>query len=223
MRLPAIVLNFKTYPEILGKRGWDLAKRFAAVADDTGASIVLCPPATDLAHVAKLVNIPVFGQHVDATDAGQATGWIPPEALLEAGAAGTLINHSERKVAWEEMAKSVPRCRKLGLEVVACADDIAEAETLAKLSPDYIAIEPPELIGGELSVTTARPDVVSDAVKRIQAANSKVGVLCGAGVKTRKDVARALELGTVGVLVASGVVKAKDPEKALRDLVKGLR
>src|SRR5438128_1318020 len=222
MRTPAIVLNFKTYPEILGKRGWDLAKRFAAVEDDTGASIVLCPPATDLAHVAKLVNIPVFGQHVDATDAGQATGWIPPEALLEAGAAGTLINHSERKVAWEEMAKSVPRCRKLGLEVVACADDIAEAETLGKLSPDYIAIEPPELIGGELSVTTARPDVVSDAVKRIQAANSKVGVLCGAGVKTRKDVARALELGTVGVLVSSGVVKAKDPEKALRDLVKGL-
>src|SRR5438128_389891 len=222
MRTPAIVLNFKTYPEILGKRGWDLAKRFAAVEDDTGASIVLCPPATDLAHVAKLVHIPVFGQHVDATDAGQATGWIPPEALLEAGAAGTLINHSERKVAWEEMAKSIPRCRELGLEVVACADDVAEAETLAKLSPEYIAIEPPELIGGDVSVTTAKPGVVSGAVERIRAANADVQGLCGAGVKSRKDVAKALELGTVGVLLASGVVKAKDPAAALRDLVKGL-
>ena len=222
MRIPAIVLNFKTYPEILGKRGWALAKRFAAVADDTGASIVLCPPATDLAHVAKLVHIPVFGQHVDATEAGQATGWIPPEALLEAGAAGTLINHSERKVAWEEMATSIPRCRELGLEVVACADDVAEAETLAKLSPDYIAIEPPELIGGDVSVTSAKPGVVSGAVERIRAANADVQVLCGAGVKSGRDVARALELGTVGVLVASGVVKAKDPEKALRDLGRGL-
>src|SRR5437016_7311547 len=102
MRLPSIVLNFKTHPEVLGKKGWDLAKRFAAVADDTGASIVLCPPATDIAHVAKLVHVPVFAQHVDAVEPGPTTGWTPPETLLEAGAAGTLINHSERKVAWED-------------------------------------------------------------------------------------------------------------------------
>src|SRR5437016_4347660 len=122
MRIPAIVLNFKTYSEALGKKGWDLATRVAAVADDTGASIVLCPPTGDLAHVAKLVHIPVFAQHVDAVEAGPTTGWSPPEALLEAGAAGTLINHSERKVAWEEMAKSIPRCQELGLEVVACGN-----------------------------------------------------------------------------------------------------
>ena len=223
MRLPTLVLNFKTYPEVLGKKGWDLAKRFAAVADETGASIVLCPPTTDLAHIAKLVHLPVFAQHVDAMDPGPTTGWSPPEALLEAGAAGTLINHSERKVAWEEMANVIPRSHKIGLEVIACADDLAEAETLAKLSPEYIAIEPPELIGGDVSVTTAKPEVVSNAVERIHRANPRVTVLCGAGVKTRKDVAKALELGTSGVLLSSGVVKAKDPEKALRDLVKGLR
>jgi triosephosphate isomerase len=222
MRTPVIVLNFKTYPEILGRKGWDLAKRFAAVADDTGASIVLAPPTSDVAHIARLVHIPVLSQHVDAVEPGQTTGWTPPEALLEGGAAGTLINHSERKVAWEEMAKSIPRCRSLGLEVIACADDVMEAETLAKLSPEYIAIEPPELIGGDVSVTTANPEIVSGAVERIRAANPNVGVLCGAGVKSRKDVAKALELGTVGVLLASGVVKAKNPERALRDLVKGL-
>ncbi len=223
MRLPAIVLNFKTYPEILGKRGWDLAKVSGQVVEDTGASIIIAPPTADIAHIAKSERIPVFGQHVDAVEPGQTTGWVPPEALVAAGAAGTLINHSERKVAWEEMVKVIPRCRDLGLEVIGCADDLAEAETLAKLSPDYIAIEPPELIGGDVSVTTAKPEVVSGAVDRIRAANPAVRVLCGAGVKDRKDVAKALELGTVGVLVASGVVKARDPEKALRDLVKGLR
>jgi len=222
MRTPAIVLNFKTYPEILGKKGWELAKRFAAVGDDTGASIVLAPPTSDLAHIAKLVHLPVFSQHVDAVDPGPTTGWMPPEALLEAGAAGTVINHSERKVAWEEMAKVIPRCRDLGLEVIACADDLGEAETLAKLSPEYIAIEPPELIGGNVSVTAAKPEVITKAVDRIRAANPNVSVLCGAGVRARKDVAKALELGTVGVLLSSGVVKAKDPEKALRDLVRGL-
>src|SRR2546427_130725 len=223
MRIPVIILNFKTYPEILGKRGWELAKRFAAVEDDTGASIVLSPPMSDLAHIAKLVHIPVFGQHVDAVEPGPTTGWIPPEALLEAGAAGALINHSEPKVALEEMAKSIPRCQKLGLEVIACADDLAEAETLSKLSPEYIPIEPPQLIGGGGSVETAKPEGITKAVDRIRAANPNVNVLCGAGVKARKDIAKALELGTVGVLLSSGVVKAKDPEKALRDLVKGLR
>jgi len=132
------------------------------------------------------------------------------------------VNHSERKVAWEEMRDLIARCRQLGLEVVVCADDVAEAETAARLGPDYLAIEPPELIGGDVSVTTARPEVITRAVERIRATNPKVQVLCGAGVKTGKDVAKALELGTVGVLLASGVVKAKSPEKALRDLAKGL-
>src|SRR5256884_1342727 len=185
MRLPTIVVNCKTYPEALGKRGWDLAGRLAAVAQETGASVVLAPPASDLAHVAKLVRIPVFAQHVDAVTPGPTTGWLPPESLLEAGAARAPLNHSEPKVAWEEMAKSVPRCRELGLEVIACADDIVEAETLAKLSPDYIAIEPPELIGGDVSVTTPHPEIVSGARQRIRAVDPHRRVLCGAGLQSR--------------------------------------
>ncbi len=223
MRVPAIVVNFKVYPEVLGKRGWELARTCAAVAEDTGASIVIAPPLSDLAHIAKLVHIPVFGQHADTAEAGAHTGWLPPEALLEAGAAGTLLNHSERKIPHKNVAAIVPRCEKLGLEVIACADDLREAEALARLGPDYIAIEPPELIGGDVSVTSARPEVVSGAVDRIHAIQPAVGVLCGAGVKDRKDVAKALDLGTVGVLLASGVVKARNPEKALRDLARGLR
>lgn len=223
MRLPAIVVNFKVYPEVLGKRGWELARLCAKVAEDTGASIVIAPPLSDLAHVAHLVHIPVFGQHADTAEAGAHTGWIPLEALVEAGAAGTLLNHSERKIPHKNVAAIVPRCEKLGLEVIACADDLKEAEALARLAPDYIAIEPPELIGGDVSVTTANPEIVSGAVQRIHRVNRDVGVLCGAGVKDRKDVRKALELGTEGVLLASGVVKAKDPEKALRDLAKGLR
>ncbi len=223
MRLPAIVVNFKVYPEALGREGWALAKICAKVADDTGASIVIAPPTSGIAYLAKLVHIPIFGQHADTPEAGAHTGWLPPEALLEAGATGTLLNHSERKIPHKNVAALVPRCKKLGLEVIACADDLREAEALARLQPDFVAIEPPELIGGDVSVTTARPEVVSDAVQAIHRIHPDVGVLCGAGVKDRKDVRKALELGTVGVLLASGVVKAKDPEKALRDLAKGLR
>lgn len=223
MRLPAIVVNFKVYPEGLGARGWDLARTCAKVAQDTGASIVIAVPTPDVAHVAKLVPLPVFGQHADAVEAGARTGWVPPEALLEAGAAGTLLNHSERRIPRKDLAALLPRCERLGLEALVCAGDLREAEALARFGPDYLAIEPPELIGGDVSVTAAKPEVVEGAVRRIQAVHRDVRVLCGAGIKSRADVAKALELGTRGVLLASGVVKAKDPEKALRGLVAGLR
>ncbi len=222
VRTPFLLVNFKAYPEALGPKAVELAKVCAAVEEDTGRSLAVAPSAFDLAFVAKSVRIPVFAQHLDPAEAGKSTGWLPPEAALAAGAVGTIVNHSERKVAWEEMRDLIARSRTLGLEVVVCADDVAEAETAARLGPDFIAVEPPELIGGDVSVTAAKPEVITKAVARIHAANPKVQVLCGAGVKTGKDVARALELGTVGVLLASGVVKAKQPEKALRDLAKGL-
>jgi len=223
MRTPVIVVNLKAYAEALGPKALVLARMCAAVTEETGASIAIAPAAADLARVAHEIRIPVLAQHVDFIEAGAHTGWLPPEAALAAGAVGTLLNHSERSLPLEDMQIVIPRCEELGLEVVCCADDIQEAEAVARFFPDYVAIEPPELIGGEVSVTSAKPEIVAGAVERIHAVNPKIEVLCGAGVKTGNDVAKALELGTVGVLLASGVVKAKDPKKALMDLTKGLR
>ena len=223
MRTPVILVNFKAYSEALGPKALALAKVCAEVANLSGASIVVAPAATDVARIAHEVRIPVFAQHVDAVEAGPRTGWVPPEAAIEAGAAGTLLNHSERKVPRKDLEGLIPRCSSLGLEVVVCADDPREAESLATLSPEFIAIEPPELIGGDVSVTKAKPEVIAGAVAGIHRVNPKVDVLCGAGVRTNRDVSRAIELGTVGVLLSSGVVKSKDPRKALMDLVKGLR
>jgi triosephosphate isomerase len=223
VRIPVIVVNLKAYSEALGPKAIALAKACASIADRTGASIAVAPAATDLALLARDVRIPVLAQHVDAVDAGSRTGWLPPEAALAAGAVGTLLNHSERKVAGRDLESLIPRCRTLGLEVVCCADNLAEAERVARLAPEFVAIEPPDLIGGNVSVTKAKPEIVSGAVSRIKAVNPRVEVLCGAGVKTGKDVARAIELGTSGVLLASAVVLARDPVKALLDLAKGLR
>jgi triosephosphate isomerase len=83
-----------------------------------------------------------------------------------------------------------------------------------------IAGEPPELIGGDISVTSADPGIVKDTVSAVEAVDANIPVLCGAGVKTGEDVRAALELGAKGVLLASGVVKASDPEAVLRDLVR---
>lgn len=93
---------------------------------------------------------------------------------------------------------------------------------MASFSPRFIAVEPPELIGGDISVTTANPRIVSDTVDAVKSVDGRISVLCGAGVKTGKDVRAAIDLGADGVLLASGVVKHKDPRSALLDLVSGL-
>jgi triosephosphate isomerase len=59
-------------------------------------------------------------------------------------------------------------------------------------------------------------------VSEVKKYSSKVKLLVGAGVKTKEDVKKAIELGTDGVILASGVVKAKDVSKAIEDLASGL-
>ncbi|RLG06224.1 MAG: triose-phosphate isomerase, partial [Thaumarchaeota archaeon] len=81
--------------------------------------------------------------------------------------------------------------------------------------PEILAIEPPELIGTGIPVSKAKPEVVTGAVEAVKRINPRVHVLCGAGISTGDDVAKAIELGTEGVLLASAYVKAKDPKKLL--------
>ncbi|MCD6502806.1 MAG: triose-phosphate isomerase, partial [Euryarchaeota archaeon] len=87
------------------------------------------------------------------------------------------------------------------------------------LEPTFIAIEPPELIGGDVSVTSAKPEIITRVVEGVSRINKNVRILTGAGIKHKEDVKKAVDLGTDGVLLASGYIKAKDPKKFLTELV----
>jgi triosephosphate isomerase (TIM) len=50
-----------------------------------------------------------------------------------------------------------------------------------------------------------------------------IPVLCGAGIKDRRDVAIAMKLGASGIIIATHVVETKNPELALKELVKGTK
>lgn len=223
VRKPAIVVNFKTYPEASGPEALRLAKMCADVSSETKASIIVAPPMMDLALVASSVRIPVFAQHLDSVNSGSTTGHVTVENAKASGAKGTLINHSERRLKISEIHELIDRSRSSGLVTIVCTNNLAVSRACAAMEPDFIAIEPPELIGGDVSVTTANPKIVSDTVHAIRAISKDVGVLCGAGIKNGKDVAMAIALGADGVLLASGVVKAKDRRAVLLDLVSGLK
>jgi triosephosphate isomerase len=164
----------------------------------------------------------VLAQHVDPIAPGSGTGATVAEAVREAGAVGSLLNHAERRLRLADLAASSERLHAAGLVRVVCADAVPSTRAAAALGPEMVALEPPELIGGDVSVTTADPGLVRDGVEAARAVAPHVRVLCGAGVKTAADLAAARKLGAQGVLLASGVVKAKDPGAALRALLDGV-
>ncbi len=220
MTRPLVVVNLKTYEAAHGASAEQLARAIASV--ETDARVVVAVSAFDLAGVvAAAPELEVWCQHLDPVGFGSFTGWLHPSTAVERGASGTLINHAEHKVSIEHVAMLLDTVPE-GFTVCACAADIEEARALTALQPDFVAVEPPELIGGDISVTTADPSIVSGTAAAVREISEEVGILCGAGVKNGADVAAAIELGTVGVLLASGVTKADDPTAVMTDLVSSL-
>lgn len=195
----------------------ELTQKVERVSSKTDICIALAPQCTDIAHLAKKSSLPIFAQHVDPIKPGSFTGHILPEVVKEAGAVGTLINHSERRLKLAEIDAIIKKTKELQLASVVCTNNANVSASAAALKPDFIAIEPPELIGTGIPVSKAKPEIVTETVKLVRQINSEVTLLCGAGITKGDDVAAALKLGTEGVLVASGIVKAKEPQRVLLD------
>jgi triosephosphate isomerase len=215
------LLNLKVYPDALGDNAERLARLLERLSETWGVASAVAPPTPDLARVARSVGFPVLAQHVDPVDPGARTGFVPPESAKESGAAGSLVNHSEHPLPEALVGSAVERLGRLGLTAVVCAKDIPAARRLARFRPPYLAVEPPELIGGTRSVSTARPEIVSGAVAAVRSVSPSTRVLCGAGVHDRNDVRIAIELGASGVLVSSAVARAPDPAAAIEELLSG--
>ncbi len=222
LTFPVLIINMKTYSESLGKRALELARVAEKVSKDLGVCIAVCPQYVDLRLVAENVDIPVLAQHADTVDPGAHTGHVTLEAVKDAGAIGTLVNHSERRLRLDEIRMVIEKARRLDLVTVVCAATAEESGAVAILNPAAVAVEPPELIGTGRAVSREKPEVITRSVDLVKKVSPNVPVLCGAGVESGEDVKRALELGAQGVLVASAIVKAPKWEDKVREMALGL-
>lgn len=222
MSSPLILINAKTFKEGMGNRAHLIANASQRVAHESGVTIGIAPSYIDLHPLCHHFAIPVYAQHVDGYEPGAHTGHITVDAIKMAGAAGSLINHSERRLTLAGIESSVRALQAQKLISVICSNNEATSAGAAALAPEYVAIEPPELIGSGVSVSKANPDIIRRSVAAVHAINPKVKVLTGAGIQSGECVRIAVDLGTDGVLLASSVVKAKDPAEVLRDLVSKL-
>ena len=215
------IINCKNYEENAGDKIIQLVKIAEKISKKYKIKIAIAPPQHLIGLVANSM-IPILAQHVDYSKVGSTTGYIIPELLKKSRVSGSLINHSEHRISSDDISKLVLKLRELKMISVVCVKDVAEAKKYAKLNPDYIAIEPPELIGSGKAVSNERPELITKASDAVTSAKSKTKLLCGAGIVSGKDVTKALELGSKGILVASGIIKAKNWTKVIEEFSKAM-
>ncbi len=217
-----IVVNFKTYRQGSGREAVELAKVCRSVSRQTGVDIIPAVQALDLSAVTEEVSGPVFLQHLDLFPQGAFSGAVSLKTALEHKAAGTILNHSERKLAPGTIRQTIRLCRQLdkNFKLIVCCRSLTQARKFLKFKPDFLAYEPVELIGGDISVSTAKKEVVKNFVDLI---DKKTTPVIGAGIKHARDIKIGRQLGAKGFLVASGVVLADDPKKQLLALASGFK
>ncbi len=223
MQEPILIINFKNYAEIQGERCLALARQVEEVARELSLedSIAIAPPTPALALISsRFDNITVIAQHVDDANEGSTTGYVTAEMLRSFNIRGSIVNHSEHRLDLNTIKGIINRLKRLNMLSIVCANTPDEVKRLAVLNPDYIAIEPPELIGTGNAVSKSKPEVIVKAVEAVNSNSSKI--ICGAGIVDASDVKAALRLGSRGILVASGVIKAKDWRTKVHELAEAL-
>ena len=215
-----LIINFKNYEEVSADGAIRLGQTARQVAEKLHVEIILAPPHPVLALIARDIEIPVICQHIDDEKMGPSTGFTVPEIAKTYGAIGSLINHSEHRMEMNSIASLVKRLRRLGMVSIVCAQEPQEVVEISTFEPDFIAIEPPELIGSGKAVSKENPTVIT---KSIEGAGSRSRIICGAGISDKEDVSKAMELGSQGILVASGVIKATSWEKKITELASGMK
>jgi len=205
---PIIIVNLKTYKQ--GSKVVKLVKQISKV----DKKIIIGVQATDILEAVNISKNPIYVQHVDYQKIGRNTGYILPEAVKADGAKGVFLNHSEHRLRMDVIKKTVKRCNALKLNTAIFAKNLKQAKEIKKLKPDYMIIEPPELVGGKVSVSRAKPELIEEIGKKL-----KCDFIVGAGIKTNEDLKIAMKLGANGIAVSSAITKAKNPAKKLRELI----
>ena len=216
-----IIINCKNYLEVAGEKILQLSEIAKDISNSNKVQIMLAPPQNCLFYLSQSIKLPLICQHIDDEKIGATTGFIIPELAKSYGAAGSLINHSEHRIEHTHIQNLVERLRQLNMTSIVCAATSKEVGELAKLHPNMIAIEPPELIGTGKAVSKVNPSIITKSVKEAARHSENIKVICGAGIVDKTDVNSAINLGSKGILLASGLIKANAWQDKLIELCEG--
>lgn len=198
-----------------------LAQAADAASAKYGVDIIFTCPVVDIRRVSEATKyIHVFAPHMDPIPVGRGLADILPESLVAAGAEGVMLNHVEKPLTYEVLAKTIRRADEVGLTTIVCADSMADASRIAALNPDIIVAEPSELIGTGVSVGPAYVEAATRCVKDV---NPNILVLTAAGISNGADVYNTIIAGADATGSSSGVAKAADRAAMVDEMIAAVR
>lgn len=220
IKLPFFEIGPKAF--LYGKEALKLAKFADALAEELNIGVIFTPQTCDISTIASNTkNISVFAQHIDTLYPGPGMGCNLPEAVKEAGAVGTFINHAEKKLSLELIRASIIRANEAGLAALVCADNITQALAIADFEPDIIIIESDSLIGK--SKSCVNKDEIQKSVHEINAINPRILTLFSAGIKNENDITAVFEAGAVAAGCTSAIMKAERPFEQTEKMLRAMR
>ena len=218
---PFFELGPKAYafgPELL-----EIARHADELSERYDVQVILTPQYVDIPIVAReMRRVLVFAQHMDWIEPGRGVGSVLPEAIKAAGATGVLLNHVERRLSRNDLARTIRRADDVGLATIVCADDAGDAATIAGLGPNAIIVEEPLLIAGGRRGPDGRRAIAS-ANEAIWRVNPGIRVLHGAGITGPGDVYEVVAAGAQGTGSSSAVFTASDPPAVLEAMIRSVR
>ena len=218
LRPPVFEIGLKGYA--WGAEAVHLAREADRLSHELGVTVIFDPQAVDIPAVAAATrHVRVFAQHMDPVAAGRGAGAVLAEAIRDAGAHGTMLNHSERRMTLADINGAIRRADEVGLATMVCADSPEEAAAIALLGPDIVLAEPPELIATSRSAATEMQGFVERTIELVGRIDPRIIVMCSAGIHSGADVARMIELGAGGTGSSSGVLRAADPVATMASMI----
>ncbi len=218
---PFFEIGPKAY--LYGAQALALAKFADQISLKYNVQIIFTPQYTDIPLLAKETrHLLIFAQHMDALRTGRGVGSVLPEAIKAAGAVGVLLNHAEKPLTQEAIGATIQRADEVGLASLVCAGSMQEVEAVARMTPNIVLAEPPELIG-----VGKRGAEDQAAIAKINALvwgiNPDIQVLHGAGISCGQDVYDIIALGAQATGSSSGILLAKDPFAMLDEMISSVR
>jgi triosephosphate isomerase len=124
--------------------------------------VAVCPPflaVQAMVDSTRGSRVEVYGQNMHHADSGAFTGEVSPPMLVEVGARGVILGHSERREMFGEtdkaLALKIPAALEAGLVPILCVgeteDEREAGDTERKLRhqvQEDLARVPPERLGG---------------------------------------------------------------------------
>jgi len=218
---PFFEIGPKAY--LYGRALLKLAQHADMLSVKYNVSIIFTPQSVDIPLLARETkHILVFAQHMDSLKAGRGIGSVLPEAIKEAGAAGTLLNHAEKKLTMAEIERTIQRADEVGLATLVCADNAEEAVQIAKMGPNVVLAEAPNSIEAGKRVTDDSVEI-QRVNHLVSAVNPEIRVLHGGGISTADDVYKIVKWGAEATGSTSGVILAEDPLKKLEEMIAAMR